>query len=103
MTDCFTFPYDLNFSSYEEDEEETRFSLLCKRAQDGKTFDTIRYIEKFLETKGTLVVCFTMNTISNNEQFKNSMFIANIRTHSEIFELDGYNYRSLSVGYCLLT
>ncbi len=28
------------------------------------------------------------------------MFIANIRTRSEMFKLDGYNYRSLSVGYC---
>jgi len=31
------------------------------------------------------------------------MFIANIQTRSEIFELGGYNYRSLSVGYCSLT
>ena len=41
--------------------------------------------------------------MSNKEQILNSMYIAIIQTRLEIFELDGYNYQSLSVGYCSLT
>jgi len=39
----------------------------------------------------------------NKEQIQNSMFITNIQCLLQIFELNVYNYQSLSVRYCSLT
>ena len=49
------------------------------------------------------VVRYSSKNLKFDVYRKYSNSIGNIRTQSEIFELSGYNYRSLSVGCCSLT
>ena len=48
------------------------------------------------------VVQYSLKNLKFVVYCKYSNSIGNIRTRSEIFELGGYNYRSLSVVYCSL-